>query len=126
MVADWLRADEAPGPLNRAYRIISVTRKDLVLRFAERMQMEPDDVRAYVDAFLAVVVDTLGAGERIEIRGFGIFQIEERNGRKTRNPRTGEAVQVGPKRTVRFKMGKELRERVRDAGGDSDGESEAR
>lgn len=96
-----------------------MTRKDLVMRFAERMQMEPDAVRSYVDTFLDVVLETLGTGERIEIRGFGIFQIEERDGRKTRNPRTGEAVTVGPKRTVRFKMGKELRERVREAGADS-------
>ena len=81
--------------------------------------MEPDAVRSYVDTFLDVVLETLGSGERIEIRGFGIFQIEERDGRKTRNPRTGEAVTVGPKRTVRFKMGKELRERVREAGADS-------
>lgn len=93
-----------------------MTRKDLVMRFAERMQMEPDAVRAYVDTFLDVVLDTLGSGERIEIRGFGVFQIEERDGRKTRNPRTGEPVMVGPKRSVRFKMGKELRERVRDTG----------
>ena len=93
-----------------------MTRKDLVMRFAERMQMEPDAVRAYVDTFLDVVLDTLGSGERIEIRGFGVFQIEERDGRKTRNPRTAEPVMVGPKRSVRFKMGKELRERVRDAG----------
>ncbi len=61
-------------------------------------------------------MDVLGKGERIEIRGFGIFQIQERTSRKTRNPRSGEEVVVGPKRTVRFKMGKELRERVREAG----------
>ncbi len=92
-----------------------MTRKDLVIRLAERMQMDPDAVRAYFDAFLDVIVDILGKGERIEIRGFGIFQIQERVSRKTRNPRSGEEVMVGPKRTVRFKMGKELRERVREA-----------
>jgi nucleoid DNA-binding protein len=93
-----------------------VTRKDLVMRFAERMQMDPEEVASYVDTFLEVVLDTLGQGERIEIRGFGVFQIEEREERKSRNPRTGESVLAGPKRTVRFKMGKELRERVREAG----------
>ncbi|HOC68770.1 MAG: Integration host factor subunit beta [Candidatus Hydrogenedentes bacterium ADurb.Bin101] len=93
-----------------------MTRKDLVIRLADRMQMEPDEVRACFDAFLDVIVDVLGKGERIEIRGFGIFQIQERTSRKTRNPRSGEEVVVGPKRTVRFKMGKELRERVREAG----------
>ena len=58
----------------------------------------------------------LNNGVDVPILGFGVFQIEERDGRKTRNPRTGEPVMVGPKRSVRFKMGKELRERVRDAG----------
>ena len=59
-----------------------MTRKDLVIRLAERMQMDPDAVRAYFDAFLDVIVDILGKGERIEIRGFGIFQIQERSPEK--------------------------------------------
>ena len=97
-----------------------MTRKDVVMRLAERMQMDPDEIRPYVDTFLDVIVDILGTGERIEIRGFGVFQIQEREARKTRNPRSGEEVMVGPKRTVRFTMGKELRERVREAGAGSE------
>ncbi len=93
-----------------------MTRKDLVMRLAEHLEGEPDAVRAHADAFLESVMDVLGKGERIEIRGFGIFQIQEREKRKTRNPRSGATVMAGPKRTVRFKMGKELRERVRASG----------
>jgi integration host factor subunit beta len=90
-----------------------VTRHDLVMRLAKRMKIDPDLARSYVESFLETVLDILGTGERIEIRGFGVFQIEERAARVTRNPRSGETVIAKPKRTVKFKMGKELRDRVR-------------
>ncbi len=65
---------------------------------------------------MEVILDSLGQGDRIEIRDFGVFQIMERNAREARNPRTGVKVHVGAKRTVKFKTGKSLLERVRTAG----------
>ena len=55
---------------------------------------------------------SLKQGERIEIRGFGSFEIRNYKAYEGRNPRTGETVQVKPKRLAFFKVGKELRERV--------------
>ena len=58
------------------------------------------------------MVDALRKGEGIEIRGFGSFSIRAYKEYQGRNPRTGEAVHVRPKRLAFFKVGKELRERV--------------
>ena len=51
-------------------------------------------------------------GERVEIRGFGSFKVKHYDGYKGRNPKTGEVIDVAPKRLPFFKVGKELRERV--------------
>lgn len=56
--------------------------------------------------------DALSRGERIEIRGFGSFQVRERAARKGRNPKTGASVAIDDKRVPFFKVGKELRDRV--------------
>jgi len=56
--------------------------------------------------------DALVDGDRIEIRGFGSFQVRDRASRTGRNPKTGAAVEIASKRVPFFKVGKELRERV--------------
>lgn len=63
------------------------------------------------------MVEALRRGDGIEIRGFGSFSIRTYREYQGRNPRTGEAVQVKPKRLAFFKVGKELRERVNDGRG---------
>ena len=93
-----------------------MTRNDLAVRFAEQMGMAPEEAVPYVETFMSIILDNLGKGERIEIRDFGVFQIMERRARVARNPRTGEKVHVDAKRTVKFKTGKALLERVREAG----------
>lgn len=70
------------------------------------------DVESAVESLFVSLVDSLKAGQRIEIRGFGVFAVHESKERKGRNPKTGEVMMVPPKRVVRFKAGKELRERV--------------
>ncbi|RMD47284.1 MAG: integration host factor subunit beta [Aquificota bacterium] len=54
----------------------------------------------------------LANGEKIEIRGLGSFRVKERDGRTARNPKTGELVQVPPKKIVHFKMGKILKAKL--------------
>ncbi|MBC7358420.1 integration host factor subunit beta [Desulfacinum infernum DSM 9756] len=51
-------------------------------------------------------------GDRVEIRGFGSFKVKDYEGYKGRNPKTGELIEVKPKRLPFFKVGKELKERV--------------
>src|SRR5258705_10579673 len=61
-----------------------------------------------VEAVLEAMKDSMMRGERIELRGFGVFQVKPRKGGIGRNPRTGKEVKIPPGRTIRFKPGKDL------------------
>ena len=71
-----------------------------------------DDVEAAVNCLLKHMADALVQGERIEIRGFGSFDLHHRAPHIARNPRTGEAVDLPAKVKVHFKPGKEMKDRV--------------
>ena len=70
------------------------------------------DTEVVVNTIFASMIEALKAGERIEIRGFGSFQVKVRDAREGRNPKTGEPVHISAKRTPFFKVGKELKEMV--------------
>ncbi len=63
-----------------------------------------------VETIFDSIKEALVRGERVEIRGFGNFSLRSRRARRARNPKTGEAVDVAPKKVPYFKVGKELRE----------------
>jgi integration host factor subunit beta len=65
-----------------------------------------------VNTIFESMADALRHGQRIEIRGFGSFQVKIREAREGRNPKTGEPVHISAKRTPFFKVGKELKEMV--------------
>jgi integration host factor subunit beta len=67
-----------------------------------------------VNTFLDSIIESLKTGEGVELRGFGSFRLRDRRARQGRNPRSGESIQVPPKRVVYFKLGKELRSKLID------------
>ncbi len=73
------------------------------------------DVEASVSTILECMSQSLGRGDRIEIRGFGSFSLHYRPPRKAHNPKTGDRVFTEAKYTPHFKPGKELRERVNES-----------
>ncbi|MEA1053138.1 integration host factor subunit beta [Lamprobacter modestohalophilus] len=77
--------------------------------------LAPEDIDLAVKALINLLRETLAAGERIEVRGFGSFELRRYEPRVARNPKTGESVTLPARYRVHFKPGKELRERV-DAG----------
>ena len=81
-------------------------------RIAERTGMKRNDVRDVVQLFLDAVIDELGHGNRLEFRDFGVFEVKARAARMAQNPKTLEQVQVPAKRSVRFKVGRVMRDRV--------------
>ncbi len=90
-----------------------MTKSELIELIASRQtQLSGKDVELAVKTILEHMSQTLSAGERIEIRGFGSFSLHYREPRKGRNPKTGDAVQLTGKYVPHFKPGKELRERV--------------
>ena len=78
----------------------------------ENPDLRPDDVERVIAIFFDEISERLAAGGRVELRGFGAFSTREREARKGRNPRTGEAVSVPGKRVPYFKPGKEMRARL--------------
>lgn len=96
-----------------------MTKSELMIRLAELYTANNDNtvlVAKDVEQSVKIIVDTmtrsLARGQRIEIRGFGSFDLNHRPARVGRNPKTGEKVSVPEKFVPHFKPGKELRERV--------------
>ncbi|MEY4960129.1 MAG: hypothetical protein RL610_308 [Pseudomonadota bacterium] len=90
-----------------------MTKSELISRLAARYpQLVAKDAELAVKIILGAMVKSLLQGERIEIRGFGSFNLNCRPPRVGRNPKTGEKVKVPEKYIPHFKAGKELRERV--------------
>ena len=75
-----------------------MTKADIVDQISERTGLTKKDVAETVDCFLNAVAKALSDGHHIEIRGFGTFRVKDRKSRIARNPRTGEAVPVPPRR----------------------------
>ena len=95
-----------------------MTKSELMIRLAEsylaasNTQLMAKDVEQSVKALVDTMTRSLARGQRIEIRGFGSFDLNHRPARTGRNPKTGEKVAVPEKYVPHFKPGKELRERV--------------
>jgi len=93
-----------------------VTKSDLIERLSEALKLPKGKAEAVVNVMFDSMTTALERGERIEIRGFGSFEVRSYKAYEGRNPRTGEPVHVKPKRLPFFKVGKELRERVNESG----------
>lgn len=78
----------------------------------QQRHLAPEDIDLAVKALITLMCETLAAGERIEVRGFGAFELRRYEPRVARNPKTGETVTLSARHRVHFKPGKELRERV--------------
>ena len=88
-------------------------KSELIQRISQKNpHLYQRDVERIINTVFDKIVDALGDGDRVELRGFGAFSVKERQSREGRNPRTGESVQVEAKRVPFFKTGKELRERL--------------
>ena len=86
-----------------------MVKQDIVSRVAEQKGITKVKAEVAVDAFLDAMKQALKSGERIELRGFGVFVVKPRKSGIGRNPRTGAEVPIPPGKTVRFKPGKEIR-----------------
>ena len=91
-----------------------MTKSDLIDVLCETQKLPKGRAELLVHVIFDALEAALKRGERIEIRGFGSFELREYRGYDGRNPRTGSAVSVRPKRLPFFKVGKELKERVND------------
>ncbi len=104
-----------------------MNKSDLVEILSEKLSQPKKVTEEVVNHVFDTMTETLAQGGRIEIRGFGSFVTKDYGSYTGRNPRTGESIQVAPKRLPTFKVGKELRERVNGGplnDGDTDDDSD--
>ncbi len=90
----------------------TVTKKELIDRIAERTQAKRVLVKRITQTFLDEIIAELCKNNRLEFRDFGVFETRTRAARIAQNPKTLERVEVPPKRTVKFKMGRLMRENL--------------
>ncbi len=90
-----------------------MTKSELIQRLAKRYpHLYQRDIEVLVNTMFDEITNALGAGNRVELRGFGAFSVRERDARAARNPKNGAMVSVGKRHAIYFRTGKELRERV--------------
>ena len=90
----------------------TVTKKEFIDRIAENTQAKRVVVKRIIQNFLDEVVDELADGNRLEFRDFGVFETRTRAARVAQNPKTLERVPVPAKRTVKFKMGRLMKQKL--------------
>ncbi len=90
----------------------TITKKELIDRIAESTDSRRVQVKKIVQCFLDEIIKELGQGNRLEFRDFGVFETKYRKARKAQNPKTLEPVEVPEKRTVKFKVGRLMKERL--------------
>ncbi|OGQ04810.1 MAG: integration host factor subunit beta [Deltaproteobacteria bacterium RIFCSPLOWO2_01_44_7] len=94
-----------------------MNKSDLVQAVTSKLPtLAAKDVEVIVNTIFDSMTRSLSQGDRIEIRGFGSFEVRVRKPRQGRNPKTGRSVQVGTRRVPFFKVGKELKEKVNNHG----------
>lgn len=89
-----------------------MNKTELVAAIAERANLSKKDSEAALKAFTEVVRDVLVAGDKIQLVGFGNFEVSERAAREGRNPSTGETIAIAASKTPKFKPGKALKDAV--------------
>jgi integration host factor subunit beta len=103
--------------MNRGDDMATITKKELIDRIADGTQAKRVQVKKIVQQFLDEIVAELGKGNRLEFRDFGVFETKLRKARKAQNPKTLEPVEVPEKRTVKFKVGRLMKQKLGEISG---------
>lgn len=89
-----------------------MNKAELVAAVAEKAEISKKDAEAAVKAFTDVVAEELKKGEKVQLVGFGTFEVAKRNARTGKNPQTGKAIKIPACKAPKFKAGKALKETV--------------
>ena len=89
-----------------------MNKTELVAAIAEKAGLSKKDAEGAVKAFTDTVAEQLKAGEKIQLVGFGTFEVAERAARTGKNPQTGEAIKIPASKAPKFKAGKALKDAV--------------
>lgn len=89
-----------------------MNKQQLITNVAEKSELTKKDAERAVNAFVASIEEALSQGDKVQLVGFGTFEIRERAARKGRNPQTGEEINIAAAKIPVFKAGKTLRSAV--------------
>ena len=87
-----------------------MNKKELVAAIAEKAEISKKDAEKALDAFVASVTAELKDGGKVQLVGFGTFEVSEREAREGRNPRTGETIKIAAVKAPKFKAGSALKD----------------
>lgn len=90
-----------------------MNKSDLVQAVAEKTLLTKKDVSTVVDAVFEAISEALSQGDKVQVVGFGNFEIRDRAARKGRNPQTGELIDIAASKIPAFRAGKSLRDGLR-------------
>ncbi len=88
-------------------------KEDLIKTLSEKAGINRKQAQEFIEAFVESMIEGIKRDGRVLLVGFGTFEVVERKGRKGVNPRTGERIEIPPKKVVRFRSGKLLKEAVK-------------
>ena len=89
-----------------------MNKAELVAAVAERTELSKKDAEKALKAFVDVVAEELKKGEKIQLVGFGTFEVSERAARERRNPANGQPMQIAASKAPKFKAGKALKDAI--------------
>lgn len=89
-----------------------MNKSELIAAVAEKAQLSKKDADKAVSAVVAAVTDALVAGDKVQLVGFGTFEVRARDARTGKNPRTGEVIKIAASKVPAFKAGKALKDVV--------------
>ena len=87
-----------------------MNKTELVAAIAEKTELSKKDAEKALKAFTEVVTEELAKGEKIQLVGFGTFEVSERAAREGRNPQTGKKIKIAASKAPKFKAGKALKD----------------
>ncbi len=89
-----------------------MNKTELIAAVAEKAEISKKDAEKAVKAFTDAVAEELAKGGKVQLVGFGNFEVSERPAREARNPRTGETMTIAASKTPKFKPGKALKDEI--------------
>ncbi len=89
-----------------------MTKTELIAEMAEKSNLSKKDLEKALKAFTETVTEVLAIGDKVQLVGFGTFEVRDRKAKTAKNPRTGEPIQVEAKKAPVFKAGKALKDAV--------------
>ena len=85
---------------------------ELISTVAEKCEVKKQDAEKIINAVLDTIVETIAEGEKVQLVGFGTFEVSERAAREGRNPQTGKTMKIAACKAPKFKAGKALKDAV--------------